>query len=317
MNTNVNPETDPTHVNELTPRIFAGMKVVIENPKGSVRKGIGKDGKPWETTMAADYGYFPRHTGGDGEGLDCYLGDNENYDDVHIVHQNDAEGKWDEDKVMAGYNSPNAAKLAYLAHIPADRFRSMTTMPTERFKAMLTNAEPGSAHWKRKHGRGHETTALMSRDNLLITTYGVETPETMNAVIELARAPLACCPGCKSHDVIRLKARNANEGPRDKCVWCGSIWSHKPGTLTAKQHAEKYAELARQSGLGEEPYPDVPGTTNTAGYTEEDPPVEEDEDEGEGSGQSNESEIGEGTAKIKELPELLSKCAKSIFGTNG
>ena len=35
-----------------------GYNVSIENVKGSVRRGTGADGKPWETVMQNDYGYI-------------------------------------------------------------------------------------------------------------------------------------------------------------------------------------------------------------------------------------------------------------------
>jgi hypothetical protein len=35
-----------------------GLQIAIENPKGSVRKGAGPDGKPWQVTMECHYGYI-------------------------------------------------------------------------------------------------------------------------------------------------------------------------------------------------------------------------------------------------------------------
>jgi len=35
-----------------------GMPLRIENVRGSVRRGVGADGKPWESRMAAHYGYI-------------------------------------------------------------------------------------------------------------------------------------------------------------------------------------------------------------------------------------------------------------------
>src|SRR5690242_13318940 len=92
-------------------RKFAGMDVVIENPKGSARSGVDKSGKPWSVTMQSDYGYLRRANGQDGEGLDVFLGPDERAENVYVIHQNQPDtGKYDEDKCMAGFGSPEAAK---------------------------------------------------------------------------------------------------------------------------------------------------------------------------------------------------------------
>lgn len=43
-----------------------GLDISIENPKGSMRKGVDKDGKPWSVKMPVHYGYITRvhHTDG-------------------------------------------------------------------------------------------------------------------------------------------------------------------------------------------------------------------------------------------------------------
>lgn len=255
----------------ITPKQFSGMKVNVENPKGSVRKGINAQGIAWETPMTADYGYIPSATGGDGEGLDAYLGPDEGAPNVHIVHQNNDDGSYDEDKAMVGWPNADDARASYLAHTggKADRLRSMTTMPLDRFKSMLTKAEPDSAHWKKKHGRPHATTALMARIEVGQLGFNLILPaDAPEGMLLMARARLAKCPSCKSFDVTRQPARSADEGPMDKCDKCGHAFPHKTGTVTAAMH-----EMGRQDGYGEGAEPEVPGTTETAGWTDADPPV--------------------------------------------
>ena len=46
---------------------IGGLDVSIENPAGSERSGVGRDGKPWSTTMEAHYGYIRGSEGRDGE----------------------------------------------------------------------------------------------------------------------------------------------------------------------------------------------------------------------------------------------------------
>lgn len=38
----------------------AGLDITIENPKGSRRSGVSKDGTPWSVVMPAHYGYITR-----------------------------------------------------------------------------------------------------------------------------------------------------------------------------------------------------------------------------------------------------------------
>lgn len=149
------------------PRDFAGLKVMVENPAGSTRSGVSKRGKAWSVTMQHDYGYVARTKGADGEGLDVFLGPDETAPNAYIVHQNDPEtGAYDEDKCMIGFPDEDAAKSAYLANYDTpDFFRSMTSMPIDRFREMLSGGEAGGVRWKRKHGREHATGAMFAADD--------------------------------------------------------------------------------------------------------------------------------------------------------
>jgi mannose-6-phosphate isomerase-like protein (cupin superfamily) len=94
---------------------FKGLDISIENKKGSVRRGVDKDGHNWATKMHYDYGYARKTEGKDGDFLDIYLGPDKESEKVYIVHQNDpATGKYDEDKCMLGFGSAAEAKQAYL-----------------------------------------------------------------------------------------------------------------------------------------------------------------------------------------------------------
>jgi hypothetical protein len=389
---------------------FAGIPVNIENPAGTVRTGTDATGKPWQTAMVHSYGYIPKATGGDGEGLDAYLGPKEDAPEAHIVHQNNVDGGYDEDKAMLGFPTQMDAKTSYLAHTGNDpkKIRSITTMPMDNFKSMLTKAEPGSVHWKKKHGRNHATTALFSReielgmnssvhsramaaikagkishgdwsapdataDNAMLhvpenkgnkdeykypiftsggdlSAKGVgsalayaeknnesaivgplksisdaikahetttmcrveleglsfEVPITAKEIVQMARARLARCPGCKSYDITRLDSASSNEGPMDSCDRCGRKFPHKVGSVTASMH-----EMARQDGYDEGPFPNTPGTTEQAGWTETDPPVEKPdgtdvEDDEEGLDDDDQE-------MLANMPVMASRYGKKLF----
>ncbi len=113
-----------------------GMDISIENKKGSVRSGVDKDGHEWAIKMAYDYGYIRGTVGKDKDHVDVYIGNNPESEKVFIVHQNDpTTGKYDEDKVMLGFNSAKEAKATYLRQY--DRpgfFGEMVEMSIEEFK---------------------------------------------------------------------------------------------------------------------------------------------------------------------------------------
>ncbi|MBO5371103.1 MAG: hypothetical protein J6A75_00105 [Lachnospiraceae bacterium] len=115
---------------------FAGLKISVENKKGSTRSGKDKDGHEWHTFMHYDYGYIRGTEGTDGDHVDCYIGDNEDAENVYIIHQNDpVTNKYDEDKCMLGFDSLESAKAAYLKQYDRPGFLgSITTMSIDEFK---------------------------------------------------------------------------------------------------------------------------------------------------------------------------------------
>ena len=93
-----------------------GYNISIENAKGSVRRGTGADGKPWETTMQNDYGYIRGTEGVDGDHIDVFLSDTPEEGDVFVVDQVNEDGSFDEHKVMYGFPTEQAARDAYLSN---------------------------------------------------------------------------------------------------------------------------------------------------------------------------------------------------------
>ena len=96
---------------------FGGYQMSIENPKGSIRSGLDKNGKPWSIEMKDTYGYIGKKYGTDGDHLDFFINDDvdlDNFDGrVYVVDQKNEDGTFDEHKVMYGYPSWSAAKKAY------------------------------------------------------------------------------------------------------------------------------------------------------------------------------------------------------------
>ncbi|MCQ2604550.1 MAG: hypothetical protein MJ215_05870 [Spirochaetia bacterium] len=137
---------------------FAGMKISIENKKGSYRSGIDKDGHEWKTLMHYDYGYIRGTVGTDKDHVDCYLGPDKTSMRVYVIHQNDpVTGKYDEDKCMLGFSTAEDAKKAYMRQY--DRpgfFGSMEMMDIETFKKRIFSQKGVRIH-KLPFLAGHKT----------------------------------------------------------------------------------------------------------------------------------------------------------------
>ena len=93
--------------------------ITVENPKGSVRRGVDASGKAWEQTMRNTYGYIRGTEGVDGDHIDVFLtNDMDGWDGrrVYIVDQYNEDGTFDEHKVMLGFNDEADAQDAYLSN---------------------------------------------------------------------------------------------------------------------------------------------------------------------------------------------------------
>lgn len=91
-----------------------GLDVVIENPKGSLRRG-GTNGSSWEAELQADYGYVRRTLGADDDPLDVFIGPNPESGHVWLIDQiNPTNGEFDEHKALVGFDSMHDAMSAYI-----------------------------------------------------------------------------------------------------------------------------------------------------------------------------------------------------------
>jgi hypothetical protein len=116
---------------------FRGITIKLDRPKGSVLTGTDKAGKPWTRTYKNDYGFIPKTQGGDGEGLDVFLGPSKSAKDVYWAVQVKADGSFDEYKLFLGFGSKAEAEACYTAHIPKRFMKSMVAMSIEMLKAVL------------------------------------------------------------------------------------------------------------------------------------------------------------------------------------
>ena len=115
-----------------------GLDITIENPKGSYRKGVDKNGNEWKTLMNNDYGYFRRTLGKDGDAIDVFIGPNLSSEKIFPIDQY-LGGNFDETKVMLGFNTAAEAKKAYLSNYEKGwkGFKYVSEVNLEDFKKWL------------------------------------------------------------------------------------------------------------------------------------------------------------------------------------
>ncbi len=116
---------------------FQGIPIHVDRPKGFLMKGVDKKGNAWARRYHHDYGFIPKTLGGDGDGLDVFIGPNKESKTAFWAVQRKDDGTFDEFKVFVGFDSRDAALAAYRAHIPKKYFKAMWAVSMEMMKAML------------------------------------------------------------------------------------------------------------------------------------------------------------------------------------
>lgn len=122
---------------------FQGLAIDVENKAGSNRSGTDETGEKWATYMHFHYGEIRGTEGTDGDKLDVYVGPNHDSSVVVVIHQCDpSTGKYDEDKVMLGFDSEQEAIGAYLKQYNRPGFYKdgeHTSMPIGQFWRWVQN----------------------------------------------------------------------------------------------------------------------------------------------------------------------------------
>jgi hypothetical protein len=119
-----------------------GIPISIENAKGSIRRGVGEDGKPWEAELPAHYGYVKRTVGADDDQVDVFIGPDPNSLYVYVIDQCH-KGEFDEHKAMLGFAHLDVALKTYRAAFSdnIDRIGAVKTMTIDGFKAWLKQGD--------------------------------------------------------------------------------------------------------------------------------------------------------------------------------
>lgn len=124
---------------------FQGIPITIENKPGSVRKGEDENGETFKTKMFYPYGEIDETEGADGDPIDVFIGPNKDAENVFIIHSK-VDGKYDEDKVMLGFDNELHARDAFCAHYdqPVEHLGPITIMSMMDFKKAIQGHKKGT-----------------------------------------------------------------------------------------------------------------------------------------------------------------------------
>lgn len=122
---------------------IGGLDLAIENPQGSKRSGVDRDGKAWENTLQHHYGYIKGTIGNDKDHVDAFVKPGTAVDHagtVFVVDQVHPDtGKFDEHKALIGFDTMEEAKAAYHANYAKGwkGLKAVSAMPFAEFKAWV------------------------------------------------------------------------------------------------------------------------------------------------------------------------------------
>jgi N12 class adenine-specific DNA methylase len=127
--------------------------VSIENPAGSERTGVDRSGKRWSQEINHDYGYIRGTKGADAfrtkdgtDQLDVFIKPDSDVmaRPVYVINQVDPQTqRFDEHKVMMGFDSEEEARIAYLSNYEPNwkGLGSIHKMPMKKFEQWAYSEE--------------------------------------------------------------------------------------------------------------------------------------------------------------------------------
>lgn len=135
------------------------LDIAIKNPEGSQRSGVDESGRKWSRRMKVHYGYFEgtvaadsdRRKGGKKQGVAVMVrpGIEPSYSGpAFVIDQDKTDGRFDEHKVMLGWETEAEARKAYLSNYPrgwGTQIGAITRMTQEDLAAWLASPERTAA----------------------------------------------------------------------------------------------------------------------------------------------------------------------------
>ena len=226
-----------------------GHNISIENPKGSVRRGTGADGKQWESTMQNDYGYIRGTEGVDGDHIDVFLSDTPEQGDVFVVDQVNKDGSFDEHKVMYGFPSVEAAREAYLSNYEQGwtGLGAITQVSKDEFKKWVQ-----SSRRKTKPFAEYKGVKTVSNNPAASTTlYTVKPTHYTNKAgktTPMHSIQFSTPPTYEQRKALAAFAREKADGKKSR-GWCSDKDTYSEWLFRSEEDARRAGEMiADQSG---------------------------------------------------------------------
>ncbi|MCF2603380.1 hypothetical protein JQM84_06735 [Parabacteroides distasonis] len=215
-----------------------GFDITIENPAGSVRSGVDKNGSRWENRMNNTYGYFKGTQGVDGDHIDVYLSndmDNWSGDNVYVIDQYNPDGSFDEHKVMFGFDNKDEALSNFLANYSQgwgdSRKLDVTPISMDGFKKWVD-----SSHRKTKPFASYKAVKALTEEvdqkRTNIREDGTLIDESGNPLILYHGTPDA------SLSIDRLEAGHARLGEDEPARFNGDGISFTPNESVALDYSD-------------------------------------------------------------------------------
>lgn len=247
---------------------LGGLDISVENPAGSQRKGVSSSGKAWSVDMKSHYGYIRGTVGRDKDHIDVFVRPGtETLDDsspVFVVDQKDpARGRFDEHKVMAGFDNEAQARAAYLENYTADWKGlgdiSQTTLGD--FKTWLKSgntSEPFAPKWfasqdkadgyiaKNGIGKTHEVVQRGKRFEILERSGTASADDGGRKKSSLASIYKEMAERLSPVEFARRVARDGNSQEAAIIEPGGKLWVLKPTSHPNGDHAEFFTRLSEE-----------------------------------------------------------------------
>ncbi|WOB06453.1 LPD38 domain-containing protein [Piscinibacter gummiphilus] len=143
-----------------------GVTIVIENPRGSIRRSKPGAAKKWETKMAHHYGDIVGTRGADGDKVDVFVGPRPDSAKIYVIDQQNQDGSFDEHKVMMGFTSEAEARAGYLANYEPGwtGLQAITEMTPEQFRSWVMSDAA-----KKRAAEAFSGTLTVSSDGKAVT----------------------------------------------------------------------------------------------------------------------------------------------------
>jgi hypothetical protein len=118
--------------------------ISVETGAGQTRSGTAPDGKQWKMVLKHAYGRIKGTKGADGQPLDIVIGPNPQSEHVFVVDQHEPGKGFDEHKIMAGFDTPQQAIVAYAGMYDdqgAGRIGGVKAFTPADFRAWLASGQ--------------------------------------------------------------------------------------------------------------------------------------------------------------------------------